>query len=79
MAEAIERSPEDMSRLYAIEGAQLPLDKLAPLSATDLRPLVEIFAGSNRELGRQYARFIVYFCSGGNNATIAQIEQSSRA
>ncbi len=62
--ETISRSPGDMSPLYAIE--HLALNQLAPLSAKDLRPLVNILTTDNRELGRQYGRFMVYFYSAGN-------------
>jgi HEAT repeat protein len=62
--ETIARSPGDMSPLYAIEHLALP--QLAPLCATDLRPLVNILATDNRELGWQYGRFMVYFYSGGD-------------
>jgi hypothetical protein len=68
----IDRSPGDLSPLYAIE--HLRLSQLAPLSAADLRPLVNILAKDNRELGRQYGRFLVYFYSGGNRSTLAMFE-----
>jgi hypothetical protein len=64
-AETIARSPGDMSPLYAIE--HLKLSQLAPLSATDLRPIVKILDSDNRELGRQYGRFMVYLYNGGKS------------
>jgi hypothetical protein len=76
-AETIERSPGDMSPLEAI--AHLALPQLAPLSTTDLRPLVNILTNGNRELGRQYGRFMVYFYSGGNQAPIAMFDRPKKA
>jgi HEAT repeat protein len=72
MVEAIKRSPGDMSPLYVTHN--LSLDKLAPLSAQDLRPIVQMLSGSRRELGFAYSRFLAYFYSGGDKAAIALLK-----
>ncbi len=75
VGEAIQRSPGDMSPLYLTQ--TLSLNKLAPFQADDLRPLVDQLAnGNQRELGQAYARFLVYFYTGGDQTVIAQLKRS---